>query len=53
VVRRLTVKADTGANALALKLKRGNYRVVMSATDAAGNARSTSARARASRSKQA
>jgi hypothetical protein len=50
VVRRLTVKAEAGPNALALKLKlrRGSYRLVLSATDAAGNAaRSTSARGKA------
>jgi hypothetical protein len=37
-VRRLTVTAEPGPNALALNLRRGSYRVVLSATDAAGNA---------------
>jgi hypothetical protein len=47
-VRRLTVRAEAGANALALQLRRGRYRVVLSATDAAGNAaRPASARVRA------
>jgi hypothetical protein len=47
-VRRLTVTAEPGPNALALKLRRGRYRVVLSATDAAGNAaRPASARVKA------
>jgi hypothetical protein len=47
-VRRLTVTAEAGANALAIKLRRGRYRVVLSATDAAGNAaRPASARVKA------
>jgi hypothetical protein len=37
-VRHLTVTGDAGANALALNLRRGRYRVVLAATDAAGNA---------------
>jgi Lysyl oxidase len=46
-VRRLTVTGDAGANVLALKLRRGRYRVVLAATDAAGNAaRPASARVR-------
>jgi hypothetical protein len=47
-VRRLTVTAEAGANALAIKLRRGRYRVVLSASDAAGNAaRPASARVKA------
>jgi hypothetical protein len=38
VVRRATVTSDAGANAFALKLAHGRYRVVLAATDAAGNA---------------
>jgi hypothetical protein len=46
-VRRMTVTGDAGRNALALKLRSGRYRVVLGATDAAGNAaRPVSARVR-------
>jgi hypothetical protein len=40
VLRRLTVTGDAGANQLALRLRRGRYRVVLAATDNAGNAAS-------------
>ena len=39
VVRRLTIRARAGVNAVSLgALRRGRYRVALVATDAAGNA---------------